>query len=44
MIKGGVDPFNLKKRFKKIPSNLKGQFATLGVNVLPFINILMSML
>jgi len=28
---------------KRIPSNLGGQFATLGTNVPAFINILMSM-
>jgi hypothetical protein len=29
---------------KRIPSNLESQFATLGANVLTFIDILMSML
>jgi len=33
-------PLRLEKR---IPSNLGGQFATLGANVPAFINILMSM-
>jgi len=31
------------KAEKRIPSNLGGQFATLGTNVPAFINILMSM-